>query len=615
MLKLPKLLNFIKHLSKPFVDGQEKVLLNPKKHLVDIIDILSTINQQKKLNLLILKLLSLEFHHSLFMHEFHPENKLVIYPDKYNSCEINSQDTQLLQILEAEFTKKEKGSKPFWNDSSTALSKKLWLPILTDSPVLDSNCFSGSSLNLELNCHMSRNYLNPQNMNSSPISWKFLQSLQPDITVEENIKAENEIITTKKIRFFPNTEQKKLFNKCFSGHRFFYNKAIEEINHRFNKKKEEFNSFQHCIHCDQPKIDNTFTCKKHEKKQIPWKLDITLPSLRKSIMKSDKELKNTEDEWQTIIPYDTRQLAVKEAITAYHSAISLKKMGFIDNFTLKYKSRSGKQVFCVNSTALRKDWKIFVTRLGKNSKLRFKKRDRNKLKLLSKSIEDGTNTDFKILNDCGCYYILLNEKNKKEDKKKSIYHTISLDPGVRCFQTGYSPDGHTCKIGENQNEKIKKLYGKMDMLKSRRDQCLYKKRRYNLNKKYLKIEKKVRDIIYDLHNQTTSRLASEYENILLPEFSTSGMLKKKDLHSVTKRMMSTLSFYKFKEKLKWECYKKSKQLYIVTEEYTSKTCTNCGTIKNNLGGSKKYECNECGIKIERDYNGARNILLKNIGMG
>jgi predicted site-specific integrase-resolvase len=37
-----------------------------------------------------------------------------------------------------------------------------------------------------------------------------------------------------KIRFFPNTKQKILFNKCFQAHRFFYNKAINEINNRYN---------------------------------------------------------------------------------------------------------------------------------------------------------------------------------------------------------------------------------------------------------------------------------------------------------------------------------------------------------------------------------------------
>ncbi len=54
----------------------------------------------------------------------------------------------------------------------------------------------------------------------------------------------------------------------------------------------------------------------------------------------------------------------------------------------------------------------------------------------------------------------------------------------------------------------------------------------------------------------------------------------------------------------------NKRLLFPSEEYTSKTCGNCGVLKNNLGGSKVLNCGSCGLKIDRDINGSRNILLK-----
>ena len=48
----------------------------------------------------------------------------------------------------------------------------------------------------------------------------------------------------------------------------------------------------------------------------------------------------------------------------------------------------------------------------------------------------------------------------------------------------------------------------------------------------------------------------------------------------------------------------------VTEEYTSKTCSKCGHIHKKLGGSKRFTCPSCGHKLDRDLNGAFNILLK-----
>lgn len=48
----------------------------------------------------------------------------------------------------------------------------------------------------------------------------------------------------------------------------------------------------------------------------------------------------------------------------------------------------------------------------------------------------------------------------------------------------------------------------------------------------------------------------------------------------------------------------------MTEEFTSKTCTNCDHVHTKLGGSKIFKCPECGHTIGRDLNGALGILLK-----
>ena len=46
---------------------------------------------------------------------------------------------------------------------------------------------------------------------------------------------------------------------------------------------------------------------------------------------------------------------------------------------------------------------------------------------------------------------------------------------------------------------------------------------------------------------------------------------------------------------------------------SSKTCSKCGNIKEELKLSERsYKCECCGIKIDRDYNAALNI--KNVGI-
>ena len=53
-------------------------------------------------------------------------------------------------------------------------------------------------------------------------------------------------------------------------------------------------------------------------------------------------------------------------------------------------------------------------------------------------------------------------------------------------------------------------------------------------------------------------------------------------------------------------------MVIRPEYYTSKTCTKCGNIKHDLKNADIYKCNSCNLKIDRDTNGARNILLRNL---
>jgi hypothetical protein len=54
-------------------------------------------------------------------------------------------------------------------------------------------------------------------------------------------------------------------------------------------------------------------------------------------------------------------------------------------------------------------------------------------------------------------------------------------------------------------------------------------------------------------------------------------------------------------------------LNIVKEHYTSKTCGVCGNTKD-IGSDSEYECKNCKCHLDRDLNGARNILIKHFGL-
>ncbi len=87
--------------------------------------------------------------------------------------------------------------------------------------------------------------------------------------------------------------------------------------------------------------------------------------------------------------------------------------------------------------------------------------------------------------------------------------------------------------------------------------------------------------------------------------------KQRRLNGRVKFVLNNLSHYKFKLHLSKKCEEYGSELYDVTEEYTSKTCTCCGIQSQNYDKNRVKQC-KCGFKIDRDINGARNIMIKNI---
>ena len=108
-------------------------------------------------------------------------------------------------------------------------------------------------------------------------------------------------------------------------------------------------------------------------------------------------------------------------------------------------------------------------------------------------------------------------------------------------------------------------------------------------------------------------MCQNYRVILLLKFKTQGMVRreKRRIRSKTARMMLTWSHFRFRQFLLYKIREYPWcQVIVCTEEYTSKTCGCCDHIHQKLGGSKVFRCPSCAAELDRDINGARNILLR-----
>lgn len=153
---------------------------------------------------------------------------------------------------------------------------------------------------------------------------------------------------------------------------------------------------------------------------------------------------------------------------------------------------------------------------------------------------------------------------------------------------------------------------KIDRYESLRSKATNCKTRRNLRNKLFKLRTKARNRIQDLHWKTCKFLCDDFDTIYLPKFQVCDMVEKTEKRVISKRTvrtMLTLSHCDFRSKLTYFAKTKQQKLILGSEEYTTKTCGQCGAIKTDEGGSKMYSCS-CGYSLDRDIHGARNICIK-----
>jgi putative transposase len=535
--------------------------------------------------------------------EFLPRNRLRTLITKLNSADKDSQITKLLQILVPLLIGIEKDLRPFWTESIRDLSNKLWLPTKTDCPDLDMNSSSISFRNIKSNSWFSIKKSQANLTSSQMTSSQLLQSSQLDIMANESIKLPKiTVLRSRKIRLHLTSDQKQIFNRWMGTSRYLYNKTIEYIN------------------SDQP-------------------------YLGKGKLRTKFVTNVTEDLlWQKEIPQGVREGAVFYAYNAFDSNMKKFKKTRIP-FTLRFRTRKARsQTINLPVDSLKENFRLYPRLLGKNSAILTYEHEKSNIQFRTKTInemvdkldengkviknQNGKKIKVKSGRKINCGQILKNELKIQKLKTGEWYllvpleinvknsdnqgGIISLDPGVRTFQTGYSPDGSVFQFGDGDIKNIRNYMLKTDKFQSILSGIKGRKR-HRYRKAFLKRLRNVKNRIKDCHRKVVKYLVDNFDIIIVPIFHSKDMCNRdrRRINSVTVRNMMGWSHYKFRMMLISKVLEYSKKRVLFpSEEYTSKTCTRCGVIKNNLGSSKVLMCSSCGLVIDRDVNGSRNILLK-----
>ena len=361
---------------------------------------------------------------------------------------------------------------------------------------------------------------------------------------------------------------KNLFNRWNNHARFSYNKTIEIIN--TDDDKDKYNRL---------KLRNRITPKKVNKNR----------------------------EWLLKTPKDIRAGSVFEAHKNFKSCLTSIKNNNIKNFRMHFKERR------------KESWTIHVP---KSSLV--VSNDRLSIRIYKTYMsEDFTlceklpiiEHDLTIHFDGVHYYLCCPIKVIKKINKSDV--AISLDPGVRTFQTAYTSKGDCIKIGTNASTILLGILMCLDGLISKLSKTTKQINKRRLKNRIRKTRKRIKNLQNELHWKTINFLCKNAKTVLLPKFETKKMSKRfnRRIKSKTVRGMSALCHYGFQQKLITKALETDTEVLIVSEHYTSKTCGQCGKINQKLGGKKVFECEDCEFLLDRDYNGARNIMLRAMRVG
>lgn len=281
--------------------------------------------------------------------------------------------------------------------------------------------------------------------------------------------------------------------------------------------------------------------------------------------------------------------ALNDALNAYDSCITNLKKGHIRNFRLRYlKLSKSNKIFKLEKLAFTND-SFCPLALGKK---------------VASSVEnfrylENIHTVAIVTKRRNEYFLLIKYPKKNTECTRS--ETIALDPGTNPYLTGYS-EMEVVEIGKNVTNVITK---KLKIIDKINETGLSDKK---INKAVTKRYEKIKNMVNDMHWKIAKYLTDNYKNILIGNLSTKRMGEGK-LNPMTKRVGNMLALYKLKQKIKYKSEHNGNNYKEVDESYTTQCCGRCGNPKKNLGGKKIYECNKCGIVVNRDAQSARSIMI------
>ncbi|MFE6808495.1 IS607 family element RNA-guided endonuclease TnpB [Streptomyces sp. NPDC057681] len=122
-----------------------------------------------------------------------------------------------------------------------------------------------------------------------------------------------------------------------------------------------------------------------------------------------------------------------------------------------------------------------------------------------------------------------------------------------------------------------------------------------------KVHHRVANLREDALHKLTTSVAAEYGTIVVEDLNVAGMLRNRRLA----RRIADAGFGQIRHQLDYKTRRRHATRIVVAGRWypSSKTCSECGAVKVKLPlHVRTYECDACGLVIDRDENAALNLV-------